>query len=287
MDRLAGRDFGLSPISNLGLIHSQVAQRITWHAHDGYQLLFLLRGATAYEFKHQGRKRVDLPGGHFLLIPGRMVHRGVQDMRPPCALCSIVLAAGGKWSRRTSPFTPTEWKWIEQQFRRAQIAVRPLTPELRRAITALVREVQSFSRRRQAPLIRARVRTRVCEVLIEAAGQLTAAAPMISDNVVAAAESYLRQHLADGVVMPDVARHLGLSRTRLFDLFKRATGMTPNDYLVRARVEKARELLTRSSTPVTEIAFEAGFASSQYFSTVFRKYVGQTPVAYRKEQAGQ
>jgi transcriptional regulator GlxA family with amidase domain len=68
----------------------------------------------------------------------------------------------------------------------------------------------------------------------------------------------------------------------LFQLFKQNTGLTPNDYLQRLRIAKARELLTTTSQSVTEIAFAAGFASSQYFSRVFRKYTGQMPSEYRR-----
>ena len=60
--------------------------------------------------------------------------------------------------------------------------------------------------------------------------------------------------------------------------------MTPNDFLLRVRVEKARELMANRGKTVTEVAFAVGFSSSQYFSTVFRRYTGQTPGEYRQSQ---
>jgi len=82
-------------------------------------------------------------------------------------------------------------------------------------------------------------------------------------------------------------RRMGFSRSYLFAIFKSATGMTPNDYYLRIRIEKAQQLLAHSAQPVTSIALETGFSSSQYFSSVFRKYTGQTPVEYRWKNAAE
>jgi transcriptional regulator GlxA family with amidase domain len=57
--------------------------------------------------------------------------------------------------------------------------------------------------------------------------------------------------------------------------------MTPNDYLQRLRVTRARDLLVTTSQSVTDIAYATGFSSSQYFSNVFRKYAGTTPSTFR------
>jgi len=77
-------------------------------------------------------------------------------------------------------------------------------------------------------------------------------------------------------------RYVGFSRARMFDLFKAQTGLTPNDYLQRLRVEKAQELLRQTTLSVTEIGLETGFSSGQYFSTVFARYAGVSPTDFRK-----
>ena len=56
--------------------------------------------------------------------------------------------------------------------------------------------------------------------------------------------------------------------------------------LGRLRLEAARGLLSETSRPVTEIAFEVGFNSSQYFSTVFLQYTGLTPSGFRSRGVG-
>ncbi|MEO7221111.1 MAG: helix-turn-helix transcriptional regulator, partial [Devosia sp.] len=80
----------------------------------------------------------------------------------------------------------------------------------------------------------------------------------------------------------DVARQLGYGKSRLYSLFTREVGMAPNDYRQRIRIKRCCERLTKSSDSVTAIGIDSGFHSSQYFSRVFKKYVGVTPSDYRR-----
>ena len=80
----------------------------------------------------------------------------------------------------------------------------------------------------------------------------------------------------------DVARQLGYGKSRLYSLFTREVGMAPNDYRQRLRIKRCCERLTKSSDSVTAIGIDSGFHSSQYFSRVFKKYVGVTPTDYRR-----
>ena len=59
--------------------------------------------------------------------------------------------------------------------------------------------------------------------------------------------------------------------------------MKITDFLTRCRIEEAKRLLRTTDQSVSDIAVESGFESFSYFSTVFKKVVGMTPVQYRKE----
>lgn len=285
MDTLPGVKLNLPLVAEVGATRSHVARCVAWHSHPGGQLLFLLRGTTAYEFRHPRRAEVEVPGGHFLIIPPGLAHRGAPGMRPPCILFHVVLAADAGINCRNSPFTPAEWRWLQRQFQRAQLAVHPFSTELQRLADKLVRLVPEYCAHPGGRLARARLRAWTCEILLESAAQLNEATKAEPDDVVQAAEAYLRNRLDEKVRMSEVARTLGVTRARLFEQFKRGTGMTPNDYLLRVRVEKARELMANPGKSVTEVAFAAGFSSSQYFSTVFRRYTGHTPGEYRQSLA--
>lgn len=282
MDTVTGNELALPLVVEVGATRSHVARSVTWHAHAGHQLLFLLRGTTAYEFRGRDRTEMELPGGHFLVIPPNVGHRGAPDMRPPCILFHLVLAAGPDTDCRHASFTPEEWRWLRRQLQRARLSVHPFSTELQRLAAQLVRAVPEFRSRAGGPLQLARLRGWVCEILLESAAQLNTATKAEPDDVVQAAEAHLRNRLDEKVRMSEVARALGVTRARLFEQFKRGTGMTPNDFLQRVRVEKARELMANRRKSVTEVAFAVGFSSSQYFSTVFRRYTGQTPGEYRQ-----
>jgi AraC family L-rhamnose operon regulatory protein RhaS len=75
-----------------------------------------------------------------------------------------------------------------------------------------------------------------------------------------------------------------LKRTQFEILIKNLTGDTPLFLLNRFRVRQSQQFLKNSDKTITEIAFDAGFGSSQYFSRVFQSLVGTTPSEYRRHQ---
>lgn len=87
------------------------------------------------------------------------------------------------------------------------------------------------------------------------------------------AENYVSEELS----LKSVASFVNLSPTYLSALFKKETGMNFSDYLTKVRMEKAKELLCRTSKLVSEIAYEVGFNDYRYFGQLFKKYTGQTP----------
>jgi AraC-like DNA-binding protein len=77
---------------------------------------------------------------------------------------------------------------------------------------------------------------------------------------------------------------LGIGRTRFFHRIKAVTGMTPNDYLLRLKMDKSLGLLReRPDRTIAEIAYQLGFSSPAYFSKCFRKQFGVTPQEYRRK----
>ena len=84
------------------------------------------------------------------------------------------------------------------------------------------------------------------------------------------------------VSLAAVAEAVGMSYFHFSRAFKQSTGVSPNNYLVERRIERAKKLLAETDNPVVEIALRVGFASQSHFTTTFRKLVGTTPKAYRE-----
>jgi AraC-like DNA-binding protein len=72
-----------------------------------------------------------------------------------------------------------------------------------------------------------------------------------------------------------------MSRSNLMRVFRKATGQSPIEYLVRLRIQKAMSLLRNTDQTVTEIALQVGFNDSNYFTRQFRKTLGQSPRKFR------
>jgi len=71
------------------------------------------------------------------------------------------------------------------------------------------------------------------------------------------------------------------SRFHFLRLFRETFQETPHQYLMRKRIEKAKELLSSGKHSVTDVCFEVGFQSLGSFSTLFRRFVGYPPISYR------
>jgi transcriptional regulator GlxA family with amidase domain len=83
----------------------------------------------------------------------------------------------------------------------------------------------------------------------------------------------------------DVARlahSAGLSRAHFNRRFKQAFGETPHRYLITRRMERAKALLRAGHLSVTEVCLAVGCTSLGSFSTQFRRFVGESPSAYRR-----
>lgn len=79
-----------------------------------------------------------------------------------------------------------------------------------------------------------------------------------------------------------IAAQFGVGRTNFYRKVRELTGMSPNDYLRRCRMERAAELLGDSETPINDICTQVGMPDAQYFSRVFKVYYGMSPSAYRE-----
>ncbi|WP_330984224.1 MULTISPECIES: HTH-type transcriptional activator RhaS [Enterobacterales] len=89
--------------------------------------------------------------------------------------------------------------------------------------------------------------------------------------------AWLEDHFAEDVCWEGVADRFSLSLRTLHRQLKHHTGMTPQRYLNRIRLTKARHLLRHSDESVTDIAFRCGFGDSNHFSTLFRREFNWSP----------
>ncbi len=92
---------------------------------------------------------------------------------------------------------------------------------------------------------------------------------------------YIDKNYKREIHLDYMASVLHMNKEYFCRVFKRATGITPTEYINFVRIWKAENLLTTTQSPIIEISLEVGFSSVSYFNRVFKKYRGTTPSAYR------
>jgi len=93
---------------------------------------------------------------------------------------------------------------------------------------------------------------------------------------------YLSSHYSDHITLEDMARRVYLSPSYFSRIFKKETGITFSAYLNRMRIEHSKELLRHQNIRLTDIALMVGFEDQSYFTKVFKKMAGSTPLHYRE-----
>ena len=94
--------------------------------------------------------------------------------------------------------------------------------------------------------------------------------------------SFIQNHFDEHITNLQLSKIASMSPAYLCRFFKKATGMTLSDYILRCRIEKAKELLILDDLSVSQIAFQVGFESLNYFDRVFKKLVYSTPQEFRQ-----
>ncbi|QCT02040.1 transcriptional regulator [Paenibacillus algicola] len=93
---------------------------------------------------------------------------------------------------------------------------------------------------------------------------------------------YMNIHFKDIESLDQISSMAGISKYHFLRQFRKYIHCTPLEYLNRVRIEKSAELLRKSDMNIEEIAKEVGYSNGNYYSKVFRQWVGTTPGKFRK-----
>ncbi len=98
--------------------------------------------------------------------------------------------------------------------------------------------------------------------------------------------SFVHARVGEKITNADLASAAHMSPSYFCRFFKRMTGMTPTNYILRVRIDAARKLLLETDMSVTQIAFRVGFENHSYFDKVFKRLTGATPRDFRRRFEG-
>lgn len=105
--------------------------------------------------------------------------------------------------------------------------------------------------------------------------------PKITGNIEKAV-TYIHDNLHRELSIQDISRNSNLSKTMLYEAFHRRFHCTVSSYINSKRVERSTELLRKTDLSMEDISQRVGFSSASYYSKIFKKYTGTTPLQYRK-----
>jgi AraC family transcriptional regulator len=103
----------------------------------------------------------------------------------------------------------------------------------------------------------------------------------LTPKLLASLRAYVLEHLAEPILVADLARHAGLSLNRFAHSYSEQTGQSPHRFILALRLKHAAEMLRQSTCSVAEVAHTSGFANQQHLTNAMRRHLGVTPSRYR------
>ncbi|MDD9270618.1 AraC family ligand binding domain-containing protein [Paenibacillus sp. GCM10023248] len=255
-----------------GESQTKPVHRLGPKVYDYYLIHYVISGRGV--FSSRGEEYELGPGDSFVIEPEQLISY-VSDEHDPWHYCWIA-------------FTGEQASELI-----ASAGINPLRPIIHntrnRHIPVIFRHIQRALRTRHtnAQLKSIGYLYQLLGEYCEALSASTAAgfvAEAESDRVVQQAIHYLSTQYAEPITIEMMAESLGYNRAYLSRLFKRHTKVTPVTFLLKLRVDKARQLLReRLELTIEQISSSVGFYDPLYFSKQFRRLYGVSPSEYRNQ----
>jgi AraC-like DNA-binding protein len=250
--------------------------RIPDHVHDVWEVYLQVDGQSLWDGPDESGSEhtYTLRAGSFFAVAPHVVHRLHEDAHEYSQGKHHFFFAAIDLTEISQRHPQLTAAWPEREVVVAEQA-ESLIPPFRQ----LIREVSV-----DLPQRATGIRLAIDYLVLEASRlfERVLPAPLLSLHpAVAHARELLDRQPQRPWSLGDLARLTGLSPSHLAECFTRDVGAPPHRYLVNARIERARQLLRDSDVPITQLATELGFASSQHFAAAFKKSTGVSASGYR------
>lgn len=103
------------------------------------------------------------------------------------------------------------------------------------------------------------------------------------DEAIRQAQKYIEGNVAEKISVENLAKKHAISRRNFVRRFKKATQNTPLEYIQRVKMEWAKRSFESTQHNVNEVMYQVGYTDQKAFRTIFKKYVGLSPVAYKNK----
>ena len=96
-------------------------------------------------------------------------------------------------------------------------------------------------------------------------------------------KNYIDLHTEENISIKTLSKLIFKSESQTIRIFKNNFNMTPYDYLLNSKINRAKTIILNTNLPIKEIAYRLGFSDEHYFSNIFRKKTGACPTEYRQQ----
>lgn len=259
------------------------------HCNEGVKIAYLQRGTLTLVL--DGEKHVLTAGQMFVVRPWQLHAMGDPHVEPS----QIVWTLFDMGTRR--PHDQWQWPdWLAWPERDRDSLTRFLSRneqpfyQASKGVAQAFEDIAAIVAGNQIERDELKLRLAISMMMLQFKLQLETEGPVLdsalaeSRRTVAIFLDRLKLALGEKWTLENMAAECNLSRTRFTEHCLALTNTSPVRYLQALRLDGARNLLEREpDMSVTEVAYECGFSSSQYFSTSFRKRFGMSPQATRRE----
>lgn len=276
-----GLDIDLPLIYSGGFHNYNYSMELDKHIHGtGSEITYVMKGFA--EWQLDDGVKLEQSGGTLAIVPQNIRHRGAEGVITPCWLFWYLLdLRDWKTVQKNTPFSDSEMKLIFDNLSVKSGRVVPASSGLEKHFSRLLELLRQGNVNSWHAV---EMRLVLCQIVLDTVKSLTESTMLSDDSLAMRAREYMKKKLTVNISVDDIAAACGLSESQFARRFKQAAGVTPADCLQRMRIEEACRLLCETNCNITEAAFKLGFSSSQYFSTVFKRYTGMSPYNFQKNK---
>ena len=267
-------------IREFGIRTDPAGAPLPFHRNDGFEIVYIISGHYRWELVNG--KILDVRGRQLSMTIPNILHRGYLDHQNPGRLVYIVFDPADPSFGDYTHLTAAESSTLQERMISLGNGTYSGSSNLDTTAASLFELQAAGLRSGHAALDTAVICSGTVLFLLAAIQAILQNRTYEQTSPITGLVEYIEGHLDEPFSLARLEQISGWSRTRLYTLFSRHIGQSPNDFIQSLRCDRARSFLEERDATVTDIAFELGFSSSQYFSRVFRKYTGLSPGEYRR-----
>lgn len=253
--------------------------RMSFHEHNSVEIMYVITGQCKVD---AATATFALKKGDFILLDANVSHRLIVEKNNPCRMLNIEFVFVDKKSsfptmKQLAEGSQALTEWLSKD---TPYVVLKDPDEIYHTLKSLVLQLDELGSDNEmmVQLLLAQVLIRTATLAIEAKDH----EHQPSDEYVKNAVTYIHHHYDCDIQVKDIAASVNVHPGYFHRIFKASMGCTVMDYLANIRIEKAKMLLAHTDIPITDIASYIGINSREYFSSLFKKHTGSTPLNYRK-----